>query len=614
MTNGVYIQYFIVSFLWFVDLEWIKAANFNHWKTTENDDVVKLESMDIDDQKEDEQDDEKKNWSERILFVQNSNEMKQILQELIDSDNNSKYDHAINFIINKCYDLMGKSQNKEALTESVDMLKNGMLTMISKYNRDQIAFVSLIYEIMTTQNLEQMMEGLSMKLSAMDTVPSFNGLYALFYACYGLQNEENKKLICKLINTICNHLQTDIFAKQREFENKIKNMRQQNVIYHHQYANKVYTNYLNQDCSINVFLHQNNIMERLHLFSWNGKNQEVTVQNVQLLFRYISDLIKNIKFSSKKKNKLFAMNQDYLHQPDINLFCSDSSTRFLCNLFSNQLRSDFVNVISPTIIGLIHCMYPHSKKKAIAKRRKFLFLSFKQNQYYEYMLALGIQTTHVFFDDDLEQLIRKNMNKLLTFLYFVYFAIWSQCDDEEEQYKNMNILHRCSDILLAKKCESAALQMLMENCNSLKKVVEHEKFHSLSSVNQYIAKEHGLMFLDDKLLSHFIYLCCLNGKKIEAVLLWQLSSDSCRIKYALHIIKNELSVKCMEEHIDANPDCNLFECIFESLIFCALKDKFGTKSSKIDKKLNEYLDSFEMGADPKLKAIQLCDFIFNPKL
>merc|ERR1712129_266483 len=154
--------------------------------------------------------------------------------------------------------------------------------------------------------------------------------------------------------------------------------------------------------------------------------------------------------------------------------------------------------------------------------------------------------------------------------------------------------------------------LLIENSNSLHKVVEYEKFASLPDVNRYIAKEYGLMFLNEELLSHFIYLCCLNGKKIEAVLLWQLSTDSGRIKNALRIIKNALSVKCLEAHIDSHPDCNIFECIFDSLIFCALKEKFETKSSKIDNKLNEYLDSLEMGTDPKLKAIQLCDFMFNP--
>merc|ERR1712110_916866 len=130
-----------------------------------------------------------------------------------------------------------------------------------------------------------------------------------------------------------------------------------------------------------------------------------------------------------------------------------------------------------------------------------------------------------------------------------------------------------------------------------------DQMSSKSLVHQYIAREYGLVFMSDKILSHFIYLCCLNGKKIEAVLLWQLSTDSNRIKYAVHIIKNELSVKCLEEHIDANPECNIFECIWEPLIFCGLKEKFETKSSKIDNKLNEYLDSVRMGTDPKLKAI-----------
>ena len=638
-------------FVFLKDVKWIKKEDMKRLKELfciVEEEKKEEKSMDIDDDEDENKNehidnDNNQGWSDKILFVENSDSMCKLLKQLIDSENNEKYNWGINFCINKFYDLIRSNAKKEIIDKWLDPLNNVMLSMINKFNRDQIAFVKLIYEIFTTNNIDETIAGLSVKLNGI-TVPSFNGLYALFQCCFSKLNQNNnnnkhkqdenksndkmevdnnnnndkinKKSVIKLVNTMCNHLYSVIFARQRECEKKVKKMHDNNEMYQEKYANIIYKNYAEQDSLLNLFIHQNNLIEKVDLFTYKGHGSmhQDTHQHIKVLHRYIQHLTNNIKFnfsssSSSSNNKEqqelieYDFNKDYLFpnktDTHIKLFC-DNTTKFLFDIFCNEIMNDFMNIISPLIIGLIHSMYSRAKNKKYVNQSKFLFISFKGNKYYQFILTSSIQSNKL-IDDEFCKLIKKNMNKLLTFMYFVYFKIWNDnCND-------ICILHKSSDILLAKGKESEALQLLIDESNSF--YVENKIKQQIN----IISKEYGLLFCNEKLFAHFIHLCFLNKKKFEAVLLWQLSTDQNRLKYALNIIQQKLTKKDLKWFVSSknNKDINVFEFIWEPIIFCAIKDKFSTKSKKIDNKLNQYLDCFEMGTDSKIKASKMCDFILN---
>eukprot|EP01083_Nonionella_stella_P002849 8145_1 len=515
-------------------------------------------------------------WSERIMSIESSDAMKELLSQLIDNQDNDTYNMAMHYIINKCY--------VEDMNPWMDVLNHVMLSMISKHNRDQIAFIKLLSEMDTTLDLEAFMERLSMKLNGITAVASLSGLYALFGRCFA---HSNKRTMMRIMHKVCNHLYSVIFGERRKCEVCMKKMSDSNEIYQAKYASMMYANYLDKESLLNLFINQTKLIESIHLIE--------TKQHCEVLYRYLCDLCRNIKFVSKKEATV-DINSDYLYRVEtdtnMKLFCSDSRTQFLFELFCTQLKHEFVDIISPLIVGLIH----------INKNVQHLFLSFKGNKYYEFIQIAGMQSQlqmNPLIDKELTQLIARNMNKLLTFVYYVYHFIWNN------QCKDVTILHKCSDILFAKSNQAEALQLLMDNTNCA------HKSKQIESNGSYISNEYGAIFCNDKIFSHFIYLCCLNGSKIEAVLLWQLSTDPKRITYAKNIINNELTVKHVENHIRKHPQINLFECIWEPLILCELKLKFENKSLLINQKLDQYLASAEMGTDPKLKANKLCDFVFN---
>ena len=101
-------------------------------------------AMEIDeDEDEDNKDEHKQCWSEQIMFVETSSKMNELLKQLIDAEDEEKYNWAINYCINKCYNLIRNNPKNENISEWIDPLNNVMVTMANKHNRAQIAFVKL---------------------------------------------------------------------------------------------------------------------------------------------------------------------------------------------------------------------------------------------------------------------------------------------------------------------------------------------------------------------------------------------------------------------------------------------------------------------------------------
>ena len=207
-------------------------------------------------------------------------------------------------------------------------------------------------------------------------------------------------------------------------------------------------------------------------------------------------------------------------------------------------------------------------------------------------------------DQDFGSMIAKNMNALLTFLYFGYRSVWI-LNEQTEPSERWRVVQWTSDLLVAKGEEKRALEWLVDSSCCLK--------HSepVNVQKTYVSNEYGLIFMDQTLLSHFIDVLQLNGKRMEAVLLWQLavSNEVNKIKKAIDIVNSQLTVQDVLRTVESSRE-NVFEYIWEPLIFCALKQKFAGKSPVIDHKMTAYLSSFG-GTDARLKATKLCDFIMN---
>ena len=380
--------------------------------------------------------------------------------------------------------------------------------------------------------------------------------------------------------------------------------------------------YADQESLLNLLIHQNALLEKIESLKTDKKDKaEETKKVVDALHRFVSHLTQNITFRPLPEMPAIDEDRDYLYpsQSVIGLFC-DETTAFMLSVYSQLIGGDFVDVLGPMLVALVHVVYSRSKCPKHQRRCPILFGSFKGNKHYELVMAAGIRSGGSWIDEEFGALIARNMNSVLTFLYFGYRSLWNEGNRSVSVKANgvgpksprstngLSVLYHCSDLLVAKGKERLALQLWMDTSCCLMQSEPH------NVQKTYVSNLYGLLFVNQRILAHFIRLCRLNGKRMEAVLLWQLSTDVRRIENALEIVRTELSVEDVQRVVEEQEEMgreNVFQFIWEPLIFCAIKQKFGARSRVIDEQMDAYLDSFEMGTDPKLKATKLCDFVLN---
>ena len=134
-------------------------------------------------------------WTEKLLFIKEHQTMSTLLTQATADKHSHRYNQAIHVSIHKCYKLLQDPVNtdKDKLEGWIQLVCNALLSMVNKHNRNQIAFLKLAQYI-HCHDLKQIMDSLSTKLNGI-TVPSFEGLYALFHCCFAKKGEPTEGML-----------------------------------------------------------------------------------------------------------------------------------------------------------------------------------------------------------------------------------------------------------------------------------------------------------------------------------------------------------------------------------------------------------------------------------
>ena len=140
-------------------------------------------------------------------------------------------------------------------------------------------------------------------------------------------------------------------------------MREQNQMFQEQYASKRIAYYERMESLLNLMIHQNAFLEPI------GSDAQKTMDMVE---RFVSNLTRNITFQNIPGMDDNAYLFPIESVQSISMFCGES-TAFVLSVWSRWIARDFVNILGPSLAGLVHGIYSKSKSSKLKRRSGVLF-------------------------------------------------------------------------------------------------------------------------------------------------------------------------------------------------------------------------------------------------